>query len=276
MAKRDDRTFIFVHDGMPEHWKVEDLTDSAFRLMVTLWCWCSRQRTDGRVPARKWLRSGSDSDRSELVDAGLYELQADGSAVVHDYLEHQRSRDDIKRRQTASVKANHVRHHVKTGTFSPDCDLCVRDDHPPTSPPRSDSESESDSPSDPALTPPESQSRSDQRRAEERRVSQSARENEAGRLLSETYRLTDQEAANVITEIRRRAPQPINHLTRYLQRMAEGDLADIVKAVMDATDRSHPPLAAVPDLPNGSPPAEPPRQVLDDLRAKHGWKRAAP
>jgi hypothetical protein len=279
MAKRDDRTFIFVHDGMPEHWKVEDLSDSAFRLMVTLWCWCSRQRTDGRVPPRKWLRSGSDSDKSELVDNGLFELTPDGGAVVHDYLEHQRSRDDIRKRSQAAQKANHIRHHVRTGNWNPNCDLCIFPGHDPTPPSPSDSDSESDPNPVHKRTPTESQSRAEQSRVD---ISQSARTREAGRLLGHRYGLTDQESAAVIQQVHQRATQPITHLARYLEAMAEGDLADIVKAVMDAADRSRPPLAAVPDLPAEPPPparpagAPPPTQALDELRAEKGWKRAAP
>jgi hypothetical protein len=280
MAKRDDRTFIFVHDGMPEHWKVEDLSDSAFRLLVTLWCWCSRQRTDGLVPVRKWLRSGSESDRSELVDNGLFELRSDGSAVVHDYLEHQRSRDDIRKRSEAGQKANHVRHHVRTGNWNPNCNLCVFPGQDPTPPPPSGPDSESDPNQVQGLTPPESQSRAEQSRAD---INQSARasERQATRLLADRYGLIDKEAADVLDHVRRRATGPITHLARYLTAMAEGDLADIVKAVMDATDRPRPPLAAVPDLP--AEPAPPPRTgtppptgVLDELRAEKGWRRAAP
>jgi len=276
MAKRDDRTWIFVHDGMPEHWKVEDLSDSAFRLMITLWCWCSRQRTDGRVPERKWLRSGSDSDRAELIAAGLYDPSpVDNGVVVHDYLEHQRSRDDIKRRSLASQKANHVRHHVQTGNWNPACDLCLFGDGDPPPPRRS----ESDSPSDPTLTPPESQSRAEQSRAD---ISQSARASEAHRSLNTRYGgLTDQMSAQVLAELEHRHGGTIRHPARYMDAMAEGDLADIVKAVMDAADRPRPPLAAVPDLPAEPPPpprtgAPPPAGVLDELRAEKGWRRAAP
>ena len=43
----DRRTYITVHDGMPEHPKVDALSDKAFRALVGLWCWCSRNLTDG-------------------------------------------------------------------------------------------------------------------------------------------------------------------------------------------------------------------------------------
>lgn len=279
----DDRTYIRLHDGMPEHWKVEDLSDSAFRRLITLWCWCSRQRTDGRLPERKWLRSGSDSDRTELLDAGLVEPARDGNGVVmHDYLKHQRSRDDQRRRSEAARKANHVRHHVKAGKFDPTCELCVLG-------PPSDSDSGSDPNRVHERTPLDSQSRSDQRRADKRREDQvwsSARTNEARRWLAERYNLTGPETDAVLSEVRRRALTPITSPIRYLGGMAEGDLADIVKAVMDATEAESPPaLKAVPDLPTRIALPDPvpvdaisSEAAIAELRAKHGWtkNRAAP
>lgn len=103
---RDERTYITVHDGMPDHPKVEGLSDSAFRLMVELWCWCSRNQTDGRIVATSWAKRGSRRAREELIAAGLIEPVVDG-VIVHDYTEHQRTSDEIaalreKRRQAGS------------------------------------------------------------------------------------------------------------------------------------------------------------------------------
>lgn len=92
---RDPRTYITVHDGMPDHPKMFGLSDAAFRLTVTCWCWCSRHRTDGRIPAGAWKNMGSPRARKEVVAAGLVVLDAAGDAHVHDYLEHQRSAEEI-------------------------------------------------------------------------------------------------------------------------------------------------------------------------------------
>lgn len=92
---RDDRTYITVHDGMPEHPKVEALSDRAFRVLVDLWCWCSRQLNDGVIPEAVWLkRTGSPKVRKELL-AALVDV-VDGEYVMHDYLEHQRSRAQVE------------------------------------------------------------------------------------------------------------------------------------------------------------------------------------
>ncbi len=91
---RDPRTYITVHDGMPEHPKIEPLSDAAFRLLVTTWCWCSRQQTDGHVPAAVWARRGTTRTRGELMAVGLVEAVPNG-VTVHDYTEHQRTADEI-------------------------------------------------------------------------------------------------------------------------------------------------------------------------------------
>lgn len=91
----DTRTYIRMHDGMPEHPKIEPLSDAAFRLLVTTWCWCSRQTTDGRIPKKLWLKRGTAIRRKELQDAGLV-VEQDEWVIVHDYLEHQRSSEEIQ------------------------------------------------------------------------------------------------------------------------------------------------------------------------------------
>jgi hypothetical protein len=147
----DGRTYIRVHDGMPDHPKVETLSDRAFRLLVETWCWSSRHLTDGRVPRNIWLRRGTPKARRELVTAGLVEDLAGDGVQMHDYLEHQRSRADVEqltaerraKQEKASVKANHTRWHVgPKGRPSADCDLCQS----------SDRASGSDSAADPALS----------------------------------------------------------------------------------------------------------------------------
>ena len=101
---RDPRTFITVHDGMPEHHKIEALSDRAFRALIDLWCWCSRNTSNGDVPEPVWLkRTGTAKVRSELL-AGLAEPRNDG-VYMHDYLEHQRSREEIAELRAKRSKA---------------------------------------------------------------------------------------------------------------------------------------------------------------------------
>ena len=132
----DKRTYIRVHDGMPDHPKVEALTDKAFRLLMETWCWCSRQHTDGRVPAAVWSKRGAKKVRDELAAAGLVEIH-DGYVQMHDYLEHQRSAeqiaDGIEKKRAAGMLGNHTRWHVN-GFTDPSCEWCTHrdpDPHPP-------------------------------------------------------------------------------------------------------------------------------------------------
>jgi len=129
----DGRTYIRVHDGMPDHPKVETLSDRAFRLLVETWCWSSRHLTDGRVPANIWRRRGTPAARRELTDAGLVEDHGPEGVRMHDYLEHQRSKAEVEEitaarraaQQKASVKGNHSRWHVgPKGRPSDECELC--------------------------------------------------------------------------------------------------------------------------------------------------------
>ena len=101
---RDDRTYITVHDGMPEHPKVEALSDRAFRVLIDLWCWCSRTLSDGVIPEAVWLkRTGTAKVRKELL-ASLVDV-VDGEYVMHDYLAHQRSRAQVEELKAKRAEA---------------------------------------------------------------------------------------------------------------------------------------------------------------------------
>lgn len=86
----DSRTYIRLHDGMPDHPKVVGLSDSGFRLYVEALCWCSRHLTDGVIPEAALRKLGSPKARREVADAGLIEMNGSGWHL-HDYLQHQRS-----------------------------------------------------------------------------------------------------------------------------------------------------------------------------------------
>jgi len=132
MAEKDSRTYIRVHDGMPDHPKVEPLSDAAFRLLVSTWCWNSRYLTDGHVPAATRAKRGKAKVWEELIVSGLADENEDGSLTMHHYTEHQRTAEEVvalkAARATASERANHVRWHEERGVTAPDCSLCVDPD----------------------------------------------------------------------------------------------------------------------------------------------------
>lgn len=126
--RRDDRTYIRVHDGMPDHPKVEPLSDAAFRLLVTTWCWCSRNLTDGHVPDGVWRKRGTAKTRAELERAGLAEPVPDG-VQMHDYTDHQSTAAEVREfkasKRANGEEGNHQRWHVARNQPDPGCHRCI-------------------------------------------------------------------------------------------------------------------------------------------------------
>lgn len=127
----DDRTYIRLHDGMPDHPKVVGLSHAAFRLYVECMCWSSRHLTDGVVPAAAMRRMGgwSRSAVQELSAASLLEGASGAAWSVHDYTRHQRTAVEVASRKeakrSAGVTGNHERWHVGRKITDPTCELCA-------------------------------------------------------------------------------------------------------------------------------------------------------
>lgn len=88
----DDRYFIKVHDGFPEHPKTIGLSDKAFRAVVEFWCYSHRQETDGKIPLALFNRLPPKVRKELLVD---YAIMHETHVEMHDYLEHQQSAQEI-------------------------------------------------------------------------------------------------------------------------------------------------------------------------------------
>jgi len=129
MPYREEVNYIAVDDEMPEHPKIEPLSDAAFRLLVETWCYCSRRHNDGIMDPVVWHRRGTPKLRRELEDAGMVEKLTDGRYEAHDYLDMQRSALEVAalkaKRSVAGKMGNHRRHHVAKGIKAPDCDYCL-------------------------------------------------------------------------------------------------------------------------------------------------------
>jgi hypothetical protein len=128
---REEVNYIAVHDEMPEHDKIEPLTDAGFRLLVETWCYCSRRENDGVMTEANWLKRGKPGARKELQDAGLVVERADGKYEAHDYLDMQRSAAEAEalraKKSTAGKIGNHRRHHVAKGVIAKDCPYCLQE-----------------------------------------------------------------------------------------------------------------------------------------------------
>jgi hypothetical protein len=127
-AKFDHRTFVRMDHGLPEHPKFVGLSDRAFRVWFEAVCWCSRQERNGDVPTANAKRLGlSGKALRELLDARLVEQHADGYQL-HDYLDFQRSKEEIdafrSARGDAGSLGNHKRWHVARRRSDKDCQHC--------------------------------------------------------------------------------------------------------------------------------------------------------
>jgi len=100
-------TYVRVFNDLTDHPAWIDLAPEHVGVWVLALGYCSRNRTDGMFPAgavRRW--GGTDEQVGQLVAAGRlhtpgHECEAcpevpAGSLYVHDYLEHQRSREQIE------------------------------------------------------------------------------------------------------------------------------------------------------------------------------------
>lgn len=100
----DTRMHVRVSAGMPEHPKVEILSDNAFRCLIEAWCLCRRTGNDGRIPVKVWTGRWSAKARREVLAAGL--AHADGDAVeMHDWLDHQPSAAELDDKRRARADA---------------------------------------------------------------------------------------------------------------------------------------------------------------------------
>lgn len=104
----DQRTYIKVHDGILDHPKVVGLSYAGIVTYLAALTYCSRYLTDGFLPAAAVKKFGTPRAAfAEVVSAGLVEPLGD-DWEVHDYLEHQRSADEVadlrKKRQEAGSR----------------------------------------------------------------------------------------------------------------------------------------------------------------------------
>jgi len=102
----DKRAYFKVDVGYFDNPKLADLVDDnprAVLLHLRAIAYCAQHLTDGVFPMRLVMRlaCGSHSDLQWLVDRGLVMRLDDANGLVHDYLEHQRSAESVKRAKVA-------------------------------------------------------------------------------------------------------------------------------------------------------------------------------
>ncbi|MCP3426008.1 hypothetical protein NBM05_08335 [Rothia sp. AR01] len=118
-------------DTFPEHPKTVQLSDGAFRAIITYWCYSHKLRTDGFLPKNVAKMHATPTRIRELVSAGFL-TEIDGGYDLHDYLKHQWSAKEIEsmsqKKKTAGSQGGslgmHKRWHVARDRFSDDCQYC--------------------------------------------------------------------------------------------------------------------------------------------------------
>lgn len=104
-------------DNFADHPKVAGLSDAAFRLHVAGILYCSRQMSDGLIPAAEVPRLVRRPRRpaiDELLDRGLWVSILDGAYAIHDYLDWNDSREKILKRRAAAAERKR-RHLAQRG-----------------------------------------------------------------------------------------------------------------------------------------------------------------
>ncbi len=105
MAK-NSTTFIKLADTTPDHPKVDGLSNAAFRAWVEALCYCSEYLTDGVIGRHRLARRDGSKVVGELLNAGLvHESEDPAKLVIHDYLEHQTSRQQVVDIRTKRAQA---------------------------------------------------------------------------------------------------------------------------------------------------------------------------
>lgn len=104
--------WVKLDDALMDNPKVLAAGGDATLLWLASIMWSSRNLTDGHVPeaivTRLTDRKNASALAKKLVEVGLWDKATDGY-VVHDYLDHQRSREEIEadREKTALRVAKH-------------------------------------------------------------------------------------------------------------------------------------------------------------------------
>ncbi len=130
MAKsRDGREFVRISNSLPDDPKLADIAlpnaGLAGWLYLTAICWSDAQKTDGHITPRIVERKAGVAAKwsAELIRVGLWHAPghtcpvcpqpAAGKAIIHDYLEHQRSKAEALAAKESGRAAAEARWNAK-------------------------------------------------------------------------------------------------------------------------------------------------------------------
>jgi hypothetical protein len=131
----DKRAFAQFDVGYLDNPKIMEVFDQsplAIFMHFASVLYCAQHLTDGVITARPMQRKvgGTDQDAALLIDSGLWHLPghdcqycpevAEGKVYVHDYTEHNRTSEGVKRASEAGRKGAAARHGQKHATPNAD------------------------------------------------------------------------------------------------------------------------------------------------------------
>jgi hypothetical protein len=97
-------TWVRIDADFPEHPKVVDLSDDAFRAFIGGLCYCNHYLTDGKITPGAIRKLANRKVADELISAGLWEQNGSG-VIVHDFLEYQPTRSEVQAARLQKVEA---------------------------------------------------------------------------------------------------------------------------------------------------------------------------
>jgi hypothetical protein len=111
-------TWIKLNDSIMDNPKMIGLSEGAIVLYITGLCYASKHLTDGQLNEQFCKKTGRKSTIKELNVAGLWVKNSEeiGGFLIHDYLKHQASKEDIERK-TDQNNARQTRYKEKNNAL---------------------------------------------------------------------------------------------------------------------------------------------------------------
>lgn len=138
---------LWLDDNLSESERWWSMSPAGRACLIELWLYCRRAKNNGVMPTER-LHKASDAFSVEVMQELIDQrwLHKDGAgcgtdtcprglqgyAVMHDYLQHQESAQDmtarIERSRELSRKGNHKRWHEEKGLLVKTCVYCYPED----------------------------------------------------------------------------------------------------------------------------------------------------
>jgi hypothetical protein len=128
IPERDKRPYMAIANEIVQHPKYVVLTPTGKNAIIELLAYCNTYLTDGAIP-EPFLKKIGKKIVNQLLQVGWIETTSDPKIFqFHDYLKHQKSREEIigarSKKEEAGIAGAHERWHVRRNLVDPACALC--------------------------------------------------------------------------------------------------------------------------------------------------------